>query len=547
MSSYLLIYENFLPKKHLFWKSHIRLYLRTLFKKMHLFNLAHIFEGLTIEPKSLSNVATRPNDFIYLSVENLTLESSIVQYLTDKESKRTKTIGISPRDTLQYGDYLIYRKLDEFKIHRYSEVNKRTLAGRGIIIIRPELGILQDFLGYEKNRRYFCQQLNEKNIVGRSMPTIEQISNIDIPVDNILELVDPNIAEEIGITDKVNTGEIFIIQKSIPMDKLMKRIEHGELQIDSEFQRRPGLWGFDVKSRLIESMIVKIPIPAFYFDGSDDNKWKVIDGLQRLSAVNSFIKGEFPLTNLDYLPEIEDKTFEELDRQAQRNIEEYEVFAYILQKGTPPSVKYKIFKSINTSSLKLEPQEIRHALNPGPPAEFVKEIAESQWFKNTVKISDVRRERMEDREVALRFVAFKRTRYSDYKPDMVQFLDTAMTDIYNTTANTRLLYKEEFRQILETITTIFGEEPFGRALFDPIRPYRHNNTIFELLTFAFSIISASDREKMLISKTVAQRFKDFFSGQPSRFWETEFAYSKDGLQKRFQSMEEFVQQLKKIL
>jgi hypothetical protein len=515
---------------------------------MHLFNLAHIFEGLTIEPKSLSNVATRPNDFIYLSVENLTLESSIVQYLTDKESKRTKTIGISPRDTLQYGDYLIYRKLDEFKIHRYSEVNKRTLAGRGIIIIRPELGILQDFLGYEKNRRYFSQQLKEKTIVGGSMPTIEQISNIDIPVDNILELEDSNTAEEIGITDKVNTGEIFIIQKSIPMDKLMKRIEHGELQIDSEFQRRPGLWGFDVKSRLIESMIVKIPIPAFYFDGSDDNNWKVIDGLQRLSAVNSFIKGEFPLTNLDYLPEIEDKTFEELDRQAQRNIEEYEVFAYILQKGTPPSVKYKIFKSINTSSLKLEPQEIRHALNPGPPAEFVKEIAESHWFKNTVKISDARRERMDDREAALRFVAFKRTRYSDYKPDMIQFLDTAMTDIYNTTATIRLLYKEEFRQILETIATIFGEEPFGRALFDPNRTYRHNNTIFELLTFAFSIINTLDREKMLISKTVvAQRFKDFFSKQPSRFWEADFAYSKDGLQKRFQDMEEFVQQLKKIV
>ena len=110
---------------------------------------------------------------------------------------------------------------------------------------------------------------------------------------------------------------------------MLRRINEKALDLAPDFQRHADLWKDDVKSRLIESIIIRIPLPAFYIDGTNEESWLVVDGLQRLSALRQFISDKsdkrLKLTGLEYLNELEGKTYEDLDRKYQRRIEETQV------------------------------------------------------------------------------------------------------------------------------------------------------------------------------------------------------------------------------
>lgn len=75
-------------------------------------------------------------------------------------------------------------------------------------------------------------------------------------------------------------SKIDITMKPLTLDVLLKRIRNDEIEFDSSFQRKAGLWNKMQKSQLIESIFLRIPLPAFYFDASDENSWLIIDGLQ---------------------------------------------------------------------------------------------------------------------------------------------------------------------------------------------------------------------------------------------------------------------------
>lgn len=98
-------------------------------------------------------------------------------------------------------------------------------------------------------------------------------------------------------------------------------------------------WNNIKKSRYIESILIGLPLSAFYFDTSDDDKWQIIDGLQRLTAINEFINDKYELIDLYYLGNsIEKMTFSKLERRHQRAIEETTVTCYKIGKSTPKQV-----------------------------------------------------------------------------------------------------------------------------------------------------------------------------------------------------------------
>lgn len=509
---------------------------------MKLKELAEIKIGIKVYESQLTNIKKPLGTYLqYLRPQDFDGKSGY--YILEKDLRKNK--NYSPKMLLHYGDYLIFHIPDgKFKIMRYDTISGHTIPSDEIAVINTDFNIVKEFFGYEKNRKYFCNELSQRISNKDSLPTIEEIGSIEIMTDNIRELEEANTAEQIGMRAPLDITQtpFNILQKPLPFDKLLKRIKHRELVLDTEFQRRPGLWDIGVKSRLIESMIIRLPIPAFYFDGNNDDEWLVIDGLQRLSAVNSFVNEEFSLTGVDYLPSIEGKTYSQLERSQQRNIEEYEIFAYILQKGTPKNVTYRIFKNINTSALKLEPQEIRHALNPGIPATFLKKIAELDWFKKTVQISDRRRDRMEDRETVLRFMAFQRTSYTLYQPTIVDFLDNAMTDIYDIPNHSREMYCDELKEIIECISFIWEEYPFSRARFTiDKRSFSHNNILFELLTYGFSKISKEHRIQLKKNNAKFKKGMDeYFITRPDHYWEYDFAYSQENLKTRFKEIENII-------
>jgi uncharacterized protein with ParB-like and HNH nuclease domain len=161
---------------------------------------------------------------------------------------------------------------------------------------------------------------------------------------------------------------------------------------------------------LIESILIRFPLPAFFFDASDDNNWLVVDGLQRLSSIRNFCvekdpKKRLKLTNLEFLSHLNGETWDTLDEDLRRVIEESQVVIYKIMPGTPTDVKFNIFKRINTGGLILEPQEIRHALFQGKPADFIAELGKNIEFIKATQ-GKIKTHRMLDRDFANRFLGF---------------------------------------------------------------------------------------------------------------------------------------------
>ena len=140
--------------------------------------------------------------------------------------------------------------------------------------------------------------------------------------------------------------KINIETKTPSLDTLIKRIERNSVAMNTEtyFQRRDNLWGIVKQSRLIESILIRFPLPAFFFDASDDDNWLIVDGLQRLSSIRNFcVDKTLKLTNLEFLTQLEGKGWDDLPDNLQREIEEAQMVIYKILPGTPTDVKFNIF------------------------------------------------------------------------------------------------------------------------------------------------------------------------------------------------------------
>ena len=292
--------------------------------------------------------------------------------------------------------------------------------------------------------------------------------------------------EALDLKEPFDPKEIDIQPLQTSMDNLIKRLKHDEIDLNPDFQRSPDLWKKEIQSRLIESLLINLPIPAFYFDASDENKWQVIDGLQRLSTIQHFaIEHSFKLKNMEYLKELEGNTFEDLPRMFQRRIEEAPVTLYLIKPGTPVGVKYSLFYRINTGGLKLNSQEIRHALNQsinnGQASKFLKKLSELEIFKKCVRISD---KRMLDKELILRYIAFKLNHFENYKEPMIKFLNDTMKQLGNLDSSKLDWLEKGFEQALDIAWEIFGKDAFRKKTKSKSRPI--NRALFEVISVAFS-------------------------------------------------------------
>lgn len=293
--------------------------------------------------------------------------------------------------------------------------------------------------------------------------------------------------------------KINIETKTPSLDTLIKRIERKEIQMDTStyFQRQDDLWDIEKQSRLIESILIRFPLPAFFFDASNDDNWLVVDGLQRLSSIRNFcVNHRLKLTNLEFLTQLNGKSWKDLTGDLRRIIEEAQVVIYKIMPGTPTDVKFNIFKRINTGGLVLEPQEIRHALFQGTPAEFIADLGRNEAFlKATYR--KVKTHRMLDRDLANRFLAFYHFGYQNYVPDLDTFMSKAMADIYNMTIEERAKITNDYSEAMQTAHKIFKEAAFRKVYDDSKRLPPINKALFDALATQLALLDQSRREKLI--------------------------------------------------
>ena len=252
--------------------------------------------------------------------------------------------------------------------------------------------------------------------------------------------------------------------RTIPVvvSQLISRIQHDEIDLAPEFQRAIGIWNNERKSRLIESLLLRIPIPVFYVAANKDDEWQVVDGVQRISTINDFVTGKFALNRLEYREDFNGKRHDTLPRAMRRRIDETQLVINVIEPGTPPEVMFNIFRRINTGGMPLKGQEIRHALNPGPVRDFLKLLAESNEFISATDGS-VNPKRMADRECVLRFLAFHMQPWENYAVNSLDnHLTSAMRELNRMPQVRRNSLAADFRATMRAAQRIFGDDAFRK-------------------------------------------------------------------------------------
>lgn len=309
------------------------------------------------------------------------------------------------------------------------------------------------------------------------------------------------------ITQPFDPARIRVDTKPMVISLLMDRVRNKEIDLTPGFQRKGGIWSLRAKSQLIESLLIRIPLPAFYMDGSDESKWLVVDGLQRLSTLKSFVIDKtLQLTGLEFLgKECNGKKFDQLPRNLQRRILETQVTVFLIQENTPPEVKFNIFKRINTGGLPLSSQEIRHALNQGKACTLLQDLAESQEFQ-TATHNGIRDDRMGDRECILRLLAFMTTSYRDYKANNIDaFLNQCMIDLNRLPDDALQSLRQRFKKAMVDCYRIFADRAFRKQKRGSPRRYPINRALFEVWAANVEVLTPEEVDRLQARATDLQK------------------------------------------
>ena len=152
-----------------------------------------------------------------------------------------------------------------------------------------------------------------------TMDTRTTVGEAEIDQDSGLE---PEREDSGEIRRPFDPEKIKIRTVNPVISQIVSRIEHEEIDLAPGFQRMAGIWNVVRKSRLIESLLLRIPIPVFYVAADRDETWAVVDGLQRISTIHAHVTGRFRLTNLEYLKKLDGCLYADLPRPMQRRISE---------------------------------------------------------------------------------------------------------------------------------------------------------------------------------------------------------------------------------
>ncbi len=311
--------------------------------------------------------------------------------------------------------------------------------------------------------------------------------------------------EEPGTARPWNPDDIRVATKQFSLRNVLDLIDDGDLELAPDFQRNT-VWKARQKSRLIESILLQIPLPAFYFAEDSNGMMRVVDGLQRLSTVYNYARKQaFILTDLEYLKSVDKKRFDELMPALQRRINNAQIVVHVIDPSTPSGVKYDIFKRINTGGTPLNAQEIRHCMSKERSRSFIKQCTHTPEFDRATGERFRDHIRMDDREVVLRYCAFWLRGVDGYVSDgsMDVFLDTTTTMLDNPreVPDDRLveLYNA-FREAMIKSYEVFGEHAFrkwprGVNVRNPI-----NRPLFESWSWVLGRYDRADlmRRKNLI-------------------------------------------------
>ena len=272
--------------------------------------------------------------------------------------------------------------------------------------------------------------------------------------------------DEDDLPNSVSFKDAVVMNADWTIETIDIQINKGNIDLQPGFQRRAA-WDETRKSRLIESIIVGMPVPNIVLAENKEHRGRfiVIDGKQRLLSINEFVKGAYALRGLDMRADLNEKNYEELPPGDKEYLDNSTIRATVIKNWSDPNFLYATFYRLNSGSLPLSPQELRKALIGGKLLESIESyLINSSQFHNI--FGNKLDKRMRDSELALRFIAYDRVLES-YRGDFKQFLDDT-TKYYEQEWSVRMQeVKNKFDRLdiaLQTASAVFGTDCFKKWL-----------------------------------------------------------------------------------
>jgi len=354
-------------------------------------------------------------------------------------------------------------------------------------------------------------------------------------------------------------GKIYIDKKDFTLREYQTMRNDGDLMLQPFYQRK---FVIDIRfaSRLIESIILDVPIPAVFLAEEEDGKYSVIDGQQRLTSFIAYLDGFLPddkksvfkLTGTKELSaeQGKGKTFAQIDDTGiQNKIKTTSIQAVIIKNSSHPDLKFAIFERLNTGSVKLNEDELRNTIYRGNYIELLKKLENDDVFHSMVNKESFRR-RMIYRGMILRFFAITEKSYLNYRSSMKQFCNKELRDNRQMVEAKQQEYIDRFNKCAELTRIVFGTNAFRRFLLgDQSNPNgkwvttRVNMAIFDIQMGGF--VNYSKNQIIPKANEIREKFLDLLTNN-AEFMNTVENKTNDTivLKKRF---EIWLKELEKII
>lgn len=272
--------------------------------------------------------------------------------------------------------------------------------------------------------------------------------------------------QEEDTLDSLDEGELNAsADQRITLDKADRSLSElhrwhtsGRIIIDPEWQRN-YVWDKVRAAKLIESFLLDIPVPVIYLAKTEEGRYEVIDGLQRLTSVFNYFSNSYSLSRLDILQELNGKRFKELPEKYQRKLEDCVLRSFELSSAASPDIHFIVFERLNTGGVKLNDMEIRNCLYRGSLNELIKELAANDKFRKCLRQSNCEK-RMQDRALVLRFLAFYERTHHKCQSGLKKFLNEFLDTYKNAGPDKIDEYRKVFEKSMKACVTVFGENGF---------------------------------------------------------------------------------------
>lgn len=304
-------------------------------------------------------------------------------------------------------------------------------------------------------------------------------------------VIPPEEIEGLGGDEDASWGSypidtLLIRHETRTVHDVVRRIDQGSFVMDPDFQRA-FIWDEDKQSKLIESVLMRIPLPVFYLAEDSAGRMIVVDGLQRLSTFARYIKNQLHL-KLPNQPELNGKKFDDLSPKLQNRIEDCNLILYIVDAKVPERARLDIFERVN-SGVPLTRQQMRNSLYMGQATTFLKREASTELFKQATGQS-LQSNTMRDREFVNRFCAFHLLDLDSYsnKDEMDGFLARALTHMNQLPPKRLAAISADFRRSMQNNFAVFGEHAFRKHRPDRERRGVLNASLWDVMSTGLSNI-----------------------------------------------------------